>query len=227
MMDYYDNPNDKPQTHYEVVKDIDRVEAANTIKKLAFQSMDQLEGWCSKLKAGILVDLVLMLKPETVVEIGVFGGKSLVPMAVACKAIQKGTVYGIDPWSTECSCEGMDGVNYDWWGSIDHEAIYQHLSQKVVQFGLSEQTFLIRSTSENAPYLGTIDILHIDGNHSEQTAVFDVCKWVPHVRTGGVVIMDDINWAGPKIAAQILEETCVKLATFNDSGSNWGIWIKK
>lgn len=226
-MDYYDNPNDKPQSHYEVVKDIDRIEGTIKVKKVAFQAMDQLEGWCSKFKAGVLIDLVLMLKPDTVVEIGVFGGKSLVPMAIACKANQKGSVIGVDPWSTDCSIEGMDGVNYDWWGTIDHQAILQGLRDKIIQFGLAGQIALVQSSSESAPSFGTIDILHIDGNHSEQAAVFDVAKWVPFVRTGGVVIMDDINWGGPKIAIELLEESCVKLATFEDSGSSWGLWIKK
>lgn len=226
-MDYCELPQDSFESHYEIIKDIDRVEAASAVKKSAFQAMDQLEGWCSKFKAGILVDLVLMLKPQNVLEIGVFGGKSLVPMGIACKANKTGTVFGIDPWAAVNSIEGMDGENLRWWGTIDHEAIYQGLVDKVNKFNLNDQILLLRTTSENAPVLGTIDILHVDGNHSEKAAYFDVTKWVPYVRQGGVVIMDDLNWEGPKKAVEWLDGHCVKLVEFNDSGSNWGIWIKK
>lgn len=226
-MDYCELPHDSFKSHYEVTKDIDRVEAAAAVKKLAFQAMDQLEGWCSKFKASVLVDLVLMLKPDTVVEIGVFGGKSLVPMGIACKANQRGVVYGIDPWATASSTEGMDGENLNWWGSIDHEAIYQGLVKKVKAFKLNDRISLLRSTSEDAGPLGTIDILHVDGNHSEKAALFDVLKWVPYVRSGGAIIMDDLNWEGPQKAIEYLDQFCTKLVEFNDSGSNWGVWIKK
>lgn len=226
-MDYDDNFTNKPAAHYEVTKDIDRVEAASAVKKVAFQAMDQLDGWCSKFKASVLMDLVLMLKPENVVEIGVFGGKSAVPMAIACKANKKGWVIGIDPWSATSSAEGMDGQNLDWWSSINHENIYQGLATKIKKFGLENHLLLERSTSEAAAPIQNIDILHIDGNHSEKTAVFDVLKWVPFVRKGGVIIMDDINWSGPKIAIETLDQFAVRLAEFNDSGSNWGIWIKQ
>lgn len=226
MIDYYDNASEKAPSHYEVVKSVDCVEAAEAVKKEAFQAMDALEGWCSKLKAGVLIDFVLMLKPETVVEIGVFGGKSAVPMAIACRANQKGVVYGIDPWAAVNSTEGMDGVNLSWWGTIDHEAVMQGLVDKIIEFQLINQLVLVRDTSEGAKPIENIDILHIDGNHSEKAAMYDIHKWVPLVRKGGIVILDDINWKGPQEAVKWLNANCVKLATFNDSGSEWGIWVK-
>lgn len=226
-MDYYENPDIKAASHYEISKDIDRVQAAAAVKLNAFQVMDELEGWCSKFKAGVLVDLVLMLKPEKVVEIGVFGGKSLVPMAVACKANNKGIAVGIDPWSTVASVEGQDGANLSWWGSIDHEGILRGLVDKINKFGLNDRVALVRNTSEGADIIENIDILHVDGNHSERTALFDVKKWVPNVRKGGVIIMDDLNWEGPQKAISWLDASCVRFATFSDNGSDWGIWIKQ
>src|SRR5271155_2865720 len=56
------------------------------VRTQAFEWMAQLEGWCSDLKATTLVDLVLKVRPQVIVEIGVWGGKSLVPMACALKA---------------------------------------------------------------------------------------------------------------------------------------------
>lgn len=226
----YDNPPDQSAVHYEIkettTKDLERIEAVSAVKTKVFHAMDQLDGWCSKFKASVLVDLVLMLKPENVVEVGVFGGKSLVPMAIACQSINKGVVTGIDPWSADRSIEGMDGANFNWWGSINHEAILNHLISKINHFELNEWIVLSRNTSEGAEPIQNIDILHIDGNHSEKAAEFDIKKWVPLVRKGGVVIMDDINWDGPKKAMEWLNMHCTKLAEFDDSGSSWGIWVK-
>ena len=56
-----------------------------------------LEGWCSKSKANHFIDLILAVKPEVYVEIGVFGGSSIFPVASALKYLGKGVVIGIDP----------------------------------------------------------------------------------------------------------------------------------
>ena len=47
----------------------------------------RLNGWCSVNKAQHLAAMVCALQPVTAVEIGVFGGKSLIPMAMAMKRI--------------------------------------------------------------------------------------------------------------------------------------------
>jgi predicted O-methyltransferase YrrM len=193
-------------------------------KMQAFEYMDQLEGWCTKNKASILMDIIFMLKPKILVEIGVWGGKSLVPMAYALKVNQSGKIYGIDPWSNAESMNGMEGINLEWWGKVDHEKVMRGLQSKIIEFGLDEQIELIRSTSEQAPPIPSIDILHIDGNHSELAAKIDVLKWVPLVRKGGIIIFDDTTWGSNLSAVEWLNEHCVKLVEFNES-NDWGIWI--
>src|ERR1700730_11515979 len=60
-------------------------------------------GWCSEEKALNFVDLILTAKPKVCVEIGVFGGASLIPTAFALKHLKEGIVIGIDPWdNSEC-----------------------------------------------------------------------------------------------------------------------------
>lgn len=226
-MDLSDHQNNKPISHYEsVVLTKDTNTLIQLTKRQAFDFMDQLEGWCSKSKASILMDLVFMLKPQIAVEIGVFGGKSLVPMAFALKVADGGTIYGIDPWDSHESIDGMDGVNYDWWGSIDHEKILKGLQMKIAEFEINDHVLLIKSTSEQAPLIYNIDLLHIDGNHSEKSSFIDVTKWVPLVRRGGVIILDDITWGTMGKAVKWLDENCIKLAEFHES-NDWGIWIKQ
>lgn len=194
-------------------------------KQVAFSRMDQLEGWCTREKAAILIDLIFMTKAETVVEIGVWGGKSLVPMAQAIRALGKGQVYGIDPWDPRESVKGQEGANYNWWGSVNHDHILRGLQGKIAEFGLNSQITLVRATSEEAPPITGIDLLHIDGNHGEACADLDVKKWVPLVRKGGIIIFDDMTWGTNASAVDWLNRSCIKLAEYTE-GNVWGVWIK-
>ncbi len=224
-MDFHDLPCDK-FSHYEsVVLKKDRNELVQQVKNQAFAYMDKLEGWCTKNKASLLIDLIFMLKPQTVVEIGVFGGKSLVPMAYALKVVGTGKAFGIDPWDSIESTEGMDGINREWWSQVDHQKILQNLQVNIAKFKLENQIELIRSTSEDAPPIPNIDILHIDGNHSEKASTLDVNKWVPLVRTGGIIIFDDMTWGTNGNAVKWLDENCIQLVSFHED-NDWGIWIK-
>lgn len=195
------------------------------IKNRAFQYMNKLEGWCTKYKASTLIDYVCLLQPEIIVEIGVFGGKSLVPMACALQENGHGVIYGVDPWSSVESSVGMDGVNLEWWSHVDHTKILRGLQDSIKEFSLNDQIRLIQATSLDAPEIHNIDMLHIDGNHSDETSYIDVIKWVPLVRSGGLVIFDDVNWSTTSRAVEWLNENCVPLAQYR--GDNiWGIWIK-
>lgn len=195
------------------------------LKAKTFIAMNRLDGWCSKEKASILIDIILDNKPEVIVEIGVFGGKSLIPMAFALSYNGKGKVYGVDPWSALESATGMDGVNYAWWSSIDHDAILKKLETRILEFNLQTYIELIRATSEDCRAIENIEILHIDGNHSEKTSLYDVLKWVPLVKSGGLIIFDDIDWLTTKDATTWLNDNCIKL--IEHKGDNvWGIWFK-
>lgn len=195
------------------------------LKSKVFKAMNELQGWCSQEKASILIDMIVELKPDVIVEIGVFGGKSLIPMAFALKHNNNGVIYGVDPWTAEASSEGMDGVNLEWWSSIDHDQILKGLQSKIVQFKLESEVELIQSTSEECPPIQKINILHIDGNHSEKTSLIDVLKWVPLVESGGIIIFDDVNWSTTKLATDWLNKNCIKLAEYR--GDNiWGVWAK-
>jgi len=220
--------NAPPPSHYEYVVPL---EDPALVKKRGFAFMNQLEGWCSREKGSLLMDLVLKVKPEVVVEIGVWGGKSLVPMAAALQGNRMGRIYGIDPWSNIASIEEvLHPDNKAFWGRVDHEAVMQRLVQKIKEFGLQDHITLIQKTSEDAPLIYDIDILHIDGNHSEKTSYDDVRKWVPLVKSGGWIIFDDMSWYENGVfttakAVSWLNENCIKLAEFQDA-CIWGICTK-
>lgn len=195
------------------------------LKTLVFKLMEDLEGWCSNEKAAVLIDLIFMIRPQKVVEIGVFGGKSFIPIAMALKEIGSGKVIGIDPWSRAESVVGMKGEDADFWTRLDHDKIYRDLLIKLEKLGLENTVTLLKETSAQADPIPDIDILHIDGNHSEISSLSDVYKWMPFVRSGGLIILNDSNWLTTKKSAASLDRSCIRFAEFS-GGSVWTVWIK-
>lgn len=200
-------------------------------KQKALEFMNQCTGWCPLEKGAFLVDLVLKSQPGVIVEIGVWGGKSLVPMAYALKANGHGIAYGIDPWDSNESAQWItEEVNKEFWQRADHLWVLNDLQRKIAHFQLENQIKLIKSSSENAPPIFDIDLLHIDGNHSEYASYFDVTKWVPLVKSGGWIIFDDINWFEKGVyttskAVDWLDSHCIRIAEFMGA-NDWALWVK-
>lgn len=217
-----------PQIEQEINEEITRIPE---IKQQIMYAMNYLEGWCSKEKAFILTDLIFRTQPQVIVEIGVFGGKSFVPMAITLKALGRGKIYGIDPWLSSASTDGtIEEKHREWWGALDHQKILDSLKNAIGWFDLSPYVKLIRETSASAAPIENIDILHIDGNHSMNASFFDVTKWVPLVNPGGWIIYTDIHWADDGVltrlpAVEWLNAHCTKIVQF-DSENGWGIWVK-
>jgi predicted O-methyltransferase YrrM len=221
-----------PADYAEIAPILTEMQAQVTnLKYRVHDYMEQLHGWCSCEKADFLIDLILRARPSIVLEIGVWGGKSLIPMACALKHNGHGLIYGIDPWEIQASVEWvMEDANRNFWEHANHEWVYQHLLQKLTQFDLHPHVSLNRNTSEKASPIEGIDLLHIDGNHSDPASYLDVTKWVPLVKSGGWIIFDDMTWFEKGVfttsrASQWLDANCYKIAEFTDI-CTWGVWVK-
>ncbi len=225
----FDIPIDNPPPPESAIEKV--VEPAERVKARAVQYMEHVIGWCSPTKADVLMDIILRHKPQTVVEIGVFGGHSVIPMAAALKANGSGMLHGIDPWDNDASLEGvMNPSNEYYWSTINLEAVLQNLIDRIDEFGLGDHISLYRCKSIDAPLIENIDLIHIDGNHSDVTSYVDVTKWVPLMKSGSWIVFDDMTWYENGVfttarAVEWLNAHCYKLAEFKDN-SVWGIWIK-
>ena len=152
-------------------------------------------GWCSIEKALELADTITSNKMERIVEIGVFAGRSLIPMALACKHQGFGKVVGIDPWQPQASVEGQTGENMTWWSKLDHDAIYAEFLRCVAILGVEPYVDVQRLRSDDFFPIGPIQLLHVDGNHSDQ-ALRDAERYAPLVPVGGYTYLDDLGWQG-------------------------------
>ena len=180
---------------------------------LSYQN--NIPGWCCQEKAERMMDLVYEVKPEICVEIGVFGGSSIYPTASALKFLNQGTVYAIDSWSNPDCLEGYtsDDPNYQWWSKADLEYVYLDFINMLDHFALNPYCVVMRMTGLNALNQfsdESIDILHIDGNHTEDVALRDAQMYLPKVKKGGYIWFDDVNWATTHRALEFLELHCTK-----------------
>ncbi|MBT9370037.1 class I SAM-dependent methyltransferase [Rhizobium sp. CSW-27] len=221
-----------PQVHEDAKKNIDSElshsdgvgvsASAASVSEVVNRSQKELQGWCSDEKANYIVDVILELKPEVCVEIGVYGGRSLVPAAAALRANQKGVIYGIETWSPQVAVEYKTTVvNDEWWLKVDFSKIKSSFLKFIVENGLSDFVKLIELPSASASTAFTeIDYLHIDGAHSVFNAAEDVVLYAKKVRKGGVIIMDDANWKTTESAVRILDSLGERLKTFvNENGA--------
>jgi len=169
-----------------------------------------LHGWCSEEKATRLFDLVRAERPTVLVEVGVFGGRSLLPMAYACRENGHGRVTGIDAWDAIAATEyATEEVNDRWWTDIDYTAVKASYLRYMLDAGLAAQVRSIEADARRvASAFDCIDLLHIDGAHSLMAAATDVVNYVPRVRPGGIVVFDDVDWDTTRPAVDMLHNSC-------------------
>ena len=183
------------------------------LKQRVCKELPNIEGWCSKEKALSFIDLVLQTKPTICVEIGIFGGASVFPVASALQYLGTGVIIGIDPWDKiEClkyfdPFEDREHLN--WWGKINLNHIYASYLNMISKHSLEDYCFTMQVSSEKAvSEIKTIDILHIDGNHSEASSMQDVLLYLPKVRLGGYIWMNDALSPTTQTAIDLLLKTC-------------------
>lgn len=157
-------------------------------------------GWCSLEKATTLASIILALRPQVVVELGVWMGGSALPMAIALSAVGAGQLVAVDAWSVQASVLGQEADHLKWWGETmgegGHEEAYQTFVKKLVKHSIpSERCRVVRQGTDEAAVPPIIDVLHHDANHGPQ-AVADIERWAPSVRVGGLLIIDDLDWPG-------------------------------
>ena len=187
----------------------------------AIENYDSIHGWCTHEKAIRMMEFI----PENAslaVELGVWGGKSLLPIAIKCK----GDVYGIDAWDVDASLEGKnDAANDQWWSKINYNDMYSYTNNLMIKHNCQNVT-LLRMKSRDAINLfedSSIDFLHQDSNHSEEVSCEEVELYHSKVKPGGIWCFDDTDWATTKKAQHML---CSKgFEEVWDSGS-WKIYRK-
>ena len=192
------------------------------------ESIFSIEGWCTREKAHKLYDLVIDIKPDKVVELGVFAGRSFIPMALALKSNEKGMITGIDPWDSTASLENYNpgDTNHTWWNDLDHNHIYNCFISSLSDYEVKPFSNYLKRTSKQCVDIfqdESIDILHQDGNHSEATSCEEIKIYTPKIKPGGLWIMDDTDWDSTFKAQELILESGY---TLQEDFRSWVIYKK-
>lgn len=172
-----------------------------------------MEGWCSPEKAAAIAENIEKYNCKRCLEFGVFGGRSVVAMALAHKLLNwdapDAIVIGVDPWRNEDCLEGnLSQTDKEWWGKLDLHIIHRRCMETIWNLGLESRVLIIRSTAHAAaPALGyKWDMIHVDSTHSEEASTRDVKLAMKMIRPGGVLVMDDIDWPTTAKAVALLDK---------------------
>ena len=181
-----------------------------------------LAGWCTPEKGLDIAAHVLEFRPQVCVEIGIYGGRSLLAASFALQTLRSGMAYGIDPWSVKCALEGMDAhdsddmKNIDWWThKANLRTVQMRLADEIEARKLYDYCTLMQGRAElifGRFQTGEIDFLHIDGNHTQLVSCRDVDLWLPRVKSGGIVFFDDTDWQSTTTAQSMMLRTSDEVA---------------
>lgn len=172
------------------------------------------------------------------VEIGSLYGKSAYALGWLARRTGQHSLVCVDPWATdktEDQGQQADLINRQR-TRLDTESVFNIFLANASHL---ENVSHIRSTSQNAASYyrqmseesqggnrprnnsgaqvrGQVGLLHIDGNHSYESAKLDIECWAPLMAKGGWMVVDDYRWSfgdGPKVAAdEFLESGRADLA---------------
>ncbi|MGI8819370.1 MAG: class I SAM-dependent methyltransferase [Chthoniobacterales bacterium] len=129
-------------------------------------------------------DLVATLRPRLLVELGTDRGESYFAFCQATAQCQTGTrCCAVDTWRGDHQSGGYDETTF--------AEVAQHNAAHYAEFST-----LRRSSFDEARgqfEAGTIDLLHLDGLHTEAAVRHDLKSWLPKVCAGGLVLLHDIG----------------------------------
>jgi len=173
--------------------------------------------WTDHLDFGY--DLVALLQPKLVVELGVDRGESYFAFCQAVAETKLATrCFAVDTWRGDEHAGDYDETTFIQ-VSAHNRAHYEAFS-KLLRCSFD-------AALERFP-TGNIDILHLDGLHTEAAVQHDLDSWMPKIRPGGILLLHDVNVRSRDFGVWKVWEELRRSGrswTFND-GPGLGVWQK-
>ncbi|MEO8487352.1 MAG: class I SAM-dependent methyltransferase [Betaproteobacteria bacterium] len=187
-----------------------------------------LHGWTSVDKGARMAELVVAARAPLSVELGVFGGRGTIALAIGHEAKGEGEILAVDPWERAASLEGENSPeNDDWWGKLDHDAIYASFLLALRDTGVERWCRVLRQRSSEAVKRvadGSVGVLHQDSNHSEGISSAEVEQWLPKLAPDGFWIADDTDWPTTHKAQARLAELGLEVV---EDHASWKVFRRR
>jgi hypothetical protein len=129
-------------------------------------------------------DAVAALRPKLLVELGTDRGESYFTFCQSAAENATGTrCFAVDTWRGDSHAGGYDETTF--------AEVSAHNAQHYSTFSTLLRCSFDEALEQFEP--GTIDLLHLDGLHTEAAVRHDLERWLPKLRPGGILLMHDIN----------------------------------
>ncbi len=186
--------------------------------------ISKIPGWHGEEKASLMMDIIRENRCKTCVEIGVFAGASLIPIAKALQYNRFGVVVGIDPWDPIEATYGLDpsSSHFIWWNQINFTSIHSHLLRLIKKHRLKRYCIIEQKTAKAALELFgecSIDLIHFDGNCHEDRSFEDIMLYFPKVKDGGYIVLSNPNLHSLKKGLVFLLERTELLSPFSQAAT--------
>ena len=153
---------------------------------------------CSNNSRLLFTERLNKVRNGLFVEIGVWGGATLLSNYDLCKT-NNIKIYGIDPFE-EISI--FNGQSYDDTGKALADKCRDYARQRRINLEhiINSHNLSINILKENSAVAAnsfednSIDLLHIDGDHSFDGVTKDLELYFQKIKSGGCIINDDYNW---------------------------------
>ncbi|MBU8544082.1 MULTISPECIES: class I SAM-dependent methyltransferase [Roseomonadaceae] len=193
---------------------------------MAWQAAD---GWCTREKALWLAHLVESRHVTRALEIGVHGGKSLLPIAAVISAWD-GVTFGVEPWSPDIAvAEPTTGANDDYWRNLDYNLVKSRFHVAGLKLGLTRHIRMLEISSDQARLAladQRFDLIHLDGSHAPDQALRDIIGWSALLSESGVLVVDDIDWPTLAEGRAYLARHFLALDEFREAGgASYGAYL--
>lgn len=167
-----------------------------------------------------VVDIIIRKNIKTMVEIGVYRSSF-------CKQILK-TVgdrldcyWLVDPWDIDHCTDGSgSSFTQDQW-----ENEYINACRLMFDYGCVK---VLRMTSVKAASLfafQSVDLVYIDGSHEYLDLTVDIGKWMPKIKSGGVISGHDYSHGWPNVVMAV-DDYFGKGKIQLHRGTVWSVTIK-
>ncbi|HEY7388476.1 MAG TPA: class I SAM-dependent methyltransferase [Bryobacteraceae bacterium] len=174
-----------------------------------------LSGWFTDVEAEVYRSLVSAIRSGTIVEVGVWKGRSLSAILDVCRANQN-RLYAVDTWRPDLRDAGYQEAAVHDIGNV--------FLQNLCLLGHRATVEIIREDSARAcdhfPDR-SVDLVFLDADHSYESVRKDLLAWFPKVAKNGVLCGHDYTTRiGVRRAVDEMFGACAALP----GGSIWVVW---
>jgi predicted O-methyltransferase YrrM len=180
------------------------------------------DGWRYADIVTVLLALAEQLQPKNYLEIGVRRGRSVCAVASKASACD---FYMFDIWV----------ANYAGMANPGEELVskemekFSHSGKRVFTNGNSHETLKVFFKANKGL---AFDMITVDGDHTYDGAVEDLCDVLPHLKIGGAIIFDDICHPKHRYLEEIWHRLIVEDSRFTawtctDIGYGVGFALRK